>query len=116
MTSPAPPLQLGREQAERLLQYMQEYRRSALTSMPPTNERNTTLRQVQTLQGKLLVQLDRAQPQIQLVLGTEDVTALIVMIKSLLLLYAEKPDSLDRRTTVTDIGKLYAYLKQTYKR
>ncbi|HEY4387456.1 MAG TPA: hypothetical protein VGN34_23620 [Ktedonobacteraceae bacterium] len=115
MTSPAPPLQLGREQAERLLQYMQEYRRSALTSMPPTHERNTTLRLVQALQGKLLALLDQEQPQIQLVLDTEDVTALRAMIKSLLLLYGEKPDSLDRMMTVTDIGKLYAYLKRTYR-
>jgi hypothetical protein len=93
---------------------MQEYRRSALTSMPPTHERNTMLRLVQALQGKLLALLDQEQPQIQLALDTEGVTALLAMIKSLLLLYGEKPDSLDRTMTVTDIGKLYAHLKQTY--
>ncbi len=114
MTSTAPPLPLGREQAERLLRYMQDYRQFALASMPPTHERNTTLRLVQALQGRLLALLDQEQPQIQLILDTEDVTALRAMIKSVLLLYGEKPDSVDRTLMVTDIGKLYAYLKQTY--
>jgi hypothetical protein len=79
-----------------------------------TPERNTTLRLVQALQGKLLALLDQEQSQIQLVLDTEDVTALIAMTKSLLVLYGEKPESLDRTMTVTDIGQLYAYLKRTY--
>jgi hypothetical protein len=112
--STAASLLLSRAQAERLLLYMQEYRRSALTSMPPTHERNTMLRLVQALQGKLLALLDQEQPQIQFALDKEDVTALQAMTKSLLLLYGEKPDSLDRTMAVTDIGKLYTYLKQTY--
>jgi hypothetical protein len=106
-------LQLNREQAERLLIYMQQYRRSVLSTMPPTQERNTTLRLVQALQGKLLGIFDREQ-QVYLPLTKEEVNALKSMAKNLLLLYGEKPDSLDRTMMVTDIGKLYAYLKQTY--
>lgn len=114
MTRPAPPFLLSREQAERLLRYMQDYRRSALTSMPPTPERNTTLRLVQALQGKLLAQLDHEQAQIQLVLGTEEVKALITMTNSLLVFYGEKPEAVDRTKTITELGTLYAYLRRTY--
>ena len=52
MMSTAPPLLLTRHQAEHLLLYMQEYRRSALVHMPPTQERNTTLRLVRVSSGK----------------------------------------------------------------
>jgi hypothetical protein len=114
MMCTAPPLLLNRELAERLLLYMQEYRRSALTNMPPTQERNTVLRLIQTLQGKLLVLLDQEQPQVHLPLSKEEVVALKAMAKSLLLLYGGKTNSSDRMMTAADIGKLYAYLKQTY--
>jgi hypothetical protein len=114
MISTAPPLLLNCEQAERLLLYMQEYRRSALTSLSPTQERNTTLRQVQALQGKLLVLSDQDRLQVPLPLTREDATALKAMAKGLLLLYGKKMDSPDRTITVADVGKLYAYLKQTY--
>jgi predicted Zn-dependent peptidase len=112
--STAPPLLLNRERAERLLQYMQEYRRVALTAMPITQERNTTLRLVQALQGKLLALVDQEQSQVHLPLTREEVNALKAMTKSLLLLYGEKPDSLNRTMTVMDVGKLYASLKQAY--
>jgi hypothetical protein len=114
MMSTAPPLLLNREQAERLLIYMQQYRRSALTSMSPTQERNTTLRLIQALQGKLLAQIDQKLPQVDLILAEEDVAALKAMTKSLLLLYGKKTDSPDQAITVADVGKLYAHLKQTY--
>jgi hypothetical protein len=93
---------------------MQDYRRSALTSMPPTHERNTTLRLVQALQGRLLAQLDHEQAQIQLVLNTEEVATLIAMTNSLLVLYGEKLNAEDRAKTITDLETLYTYLKRTY--
>lgn len=114
MMSTAPPLLLNSEQAERLLLYVQDYRRWALADLPPTQERNTTLRLVQALQGKLLALVDQEQSQVYLPLTREEVNALKAMTKSLLLLYGEKPDSLNRTMTVMDVGKLYAYLKQTY--
>ncbi|GHO60383.1 hypothetical protein KSB_88580 [Ktedonobacter robiniae] len=113
-SSTPPPFLLGREQAERLLRYMQDFRRSVLTSMPPTHERNTMLRLVQALQGRLLAQIDLGQAQIRLVLDTEEVSALIAMTKSLLVLSEEKPDTVDRAKTITDLGTLYAYLKRIY--
>lgn len=114
MMSTAPPLQISREQAERLLQYMQEYRRYALASVPPTRERNTTLRLIQALQGKLLVLVDQMLLQVHLSLTKEEAHALKAMTKVLLLFYGEKPDSSERTRTVTDIGRLYTYLKQIY--
>ena len=114
MMSTAPPLQLNAGQAERLLRYMQEYRRYALASLPPTHERNTTLRAVQALQGKLQTLLDQKQQQMQFALIREEATALKAMTKNLLLLYGEQADSAERTSIVADLGKLYAYVKQTY--
>ncbi len=114
MMSTAPPLLLSREQAERLLQYLQDYRHWALTGLSPTQERNTTLRGVQTLQGKLLALCDHHQPQIQLSLEREEVVALKAMTKSFLLLSGEQGASPERTSRITDLGKLYAYLKHTY--
>lgn len=110
MMSTAPPLLLNRKHAERLLLYTQEYRHFALTSLSPTQERNTT----QALQGRLLALCDQGQPQIYLALAREDVTALKAMVRSLLLLYGEQTASSKRSSTITDLGKLYAYVKFTY--
>ena len=115
MMSTAPPWQLSREQAERLLRYMQEYRRYTLTSMPPTQERNTILRLIQALQGRLLALIDRNVQQIDLPLVKEDAVALKAMARGLLSLYEEKPDSLERAITITDVRKLHTYLKQIYR-
>ena len=114
MMSTAPPLLLNSEQAGRLLLYAQDYRRWALASLPPTQERNTTLRVVQILQGKLLALCDHHQTQIRLSLEREEITALKAMTKSLLLLYGEHSASSERTSTITDLGKLYAYLKHIY--
>jgi hypothetical protein len=113
MMSTAPPLLMNNEQARRLLTYMQEYRRSALTNTPPTQERNTTLRVVQALQGKLLALNEQQVLPIPLSLSREEATALKTMAKSLLLFYGEQAESSDRTRTVTDLGKFYVYLKQT---
>ncbi|HVU68362.1 MAG TPA: hypothetical protein VHD63_14585 [Ktedonobacteraceae bacterium] len=86
MMSTAPPLLLTSEQAGRLLLYAQDYRRWALASLPPTQERNTTLRVVQILQGKLLALCDHHQTQLRLSLEREEITALKAMTRSLLLL------------------------------
>jgi len=113
MMSTAPPLLLNEEQTRRLLMYMQEYRRFALTSQSPTQERNTTLRVVQALQGKLLALHEQPLLHVPLSLSREEATALKIMTKSLLLFYGEQTESPDRARTVTDLGKLYVYLKQT---
>jgi hypothetical protein len=114
MMSAAPPLRITCKQAECLLLYMQEYRRSALTSMPPTQERNTTLRLIQALQGKLLALIDQDAQQVNLPLTKEEVIALRAMAKGLLWLYGEKPASSERTIMVTNVGKLCTYLKQIY--
>lgn len=110
----APPLLLNREQTARLFQYMQEYRHFALTNLPPTQERNTTLRLVQSLQGKLLSLASQGMLQVHLPLTKEEASALKAMAKSLLMSYGERPNSSDRISTIIDIGKLYAFLKKTY--
>jgi hypothetical protein len=113
MISTALPFLLHAEQAERLLRYMQVYRRHALIHLPATQERNTTLRLVQALQGKLLALKPFQSSLVQLVLSREEGTALQAMARGLLQMYGEPSNtSADRATTLADIGRLYAYLKQ----
>lgn len=114
--SEVPPFVLTPEQAQRLLTYMREYRVLALASLPPTSERNTTLRLVQALQGKLQTQCTHeSTPQVPLPVNQDDIAALKQMAASLLRLYGNTAASAERTKIVTDLGCLYAYLKQVYR-
>jgi hypothetical protein len=113
MISIALPFLLHAEQAERLLHYMQTYRRYVLIHLPPTQERNATLRLVQALQGKLLALKPFQSSLVQLVINREEGTVLQAMARGLLQMYGEQPNaSAERATTLADVGRLYAYLKQ----
>ncbi len=114
MMKTAPSLFLTREQAGRLMEYMQEYRGDALMTLPPTGERNTTLRLVQALQGKLLSLYEQEGALLSLALEREEVVAFRTMLRSLLMRYGEEPMSVQRTRIITDLGNLYAQVKQTY--
>src|SRR5579859_7745953 len=104
MMSTALPLFLHAEQAERLLRYMQAYRQYALIHLLSTQERNTTLRLVQALQGKLLSRGPHQSQLIQLAITREEGTALQTMARGLLQLYGEKSNvSAERATTLADV-------------
>src|SRR5579884_4558658 len=76
MMSTAPPLTLTRDQASRLQAYLQTYRRYAFATLLPGTDRNTTLRTLQTMQGKLIATLDQQTAPFQLVLTTEEMTTI----------------------------------------
>jgi hypothetical protein len=111
MTSTAPPFILTREQAMRLQSYIQTYRQYALTRLMPSTERNTLLRGLQTLQGKLICSLDQPISPLQLVLSRDDVGVLKAMVNGLLALYGGQPDSADRTATINDLAALKISLK-----
>lgn len=111
MMSTAPPLSLTREQASRLQVYVQTYRRYAFASLLPSVDRNTTLRTLQAMQGKLIGVMDQKTALLQLVLTTEEMTTLKTIITELLSLYAREPGSTERIAVLADLAALKASLK-----
>ena len=111
MMSTAPQLVLTREQANRLQAYLQTYRRYAFASLIPSVDRNTTLRILQAVQGKLIDVIDQKTALLQLVLTTEEMTTMKTVVTELLLLYAKEPASAERNATLTDLAALKGSLK-----
>ncbi len=111
MMGTAPPLQLTRDQASRLQAYLQAYRRYAFASLMPSVERNTILRILQAMQGKLIEVMDQKAALLQLVLTREEMTTLKTIITELLALYARQPESAERIATLGDLAALKISLK-----
>lgn len=111
MMKTAPPFPLTREQANRLHEYLQAYRRYALASLLPSVERNSPLRTLQTIQGKLIEIMDQQIVPLHLALTVEESNAVKMSITELLLLYSRQPPSDERNTTLADLALLRASLK-----
>jgi hypothetical protein len=111
MMSTAPPLTLTRDQASRLQAYLQTYRRYAFATLLPGTDRNTTLRTLQTMQGKLIATLDQQTAPFQLVLTTEEMTTLKTIVTEIMLLYARQPESAERLATLADLAALKTSLR-----
>lgn len=111
MMSTAPPLVLTREQASRLHGYIQVYRRYAFTSIVPSTGRNTTLRVLQAMQGKLVAFMDQHTPQVTLTVTMEELTTLQTTIEVLRLLYFQEPATEQLMTTRADLAGLKAMLE-----
>lgn len=109
--STAPPLTLTREQARRLHEYIQTYRRYAFASLMPSAERNTTLRILQAIQGKLIDVLDQRTALLTCTLTMEEMTTVKTMTTELLLLYAKEPASDQRSALLADLAALKTSLK-----
>lgn len=112
MSSTAPPFLLTREQAHRLHTYIQTYRQYALAALLPSTGRNTALRLLQGMQGKLVEVLDQPVTPLQLILSREEMTTLTTTITELLALYARQPKSQERDATLVDLAALKASLKR----
>lgn len=106
MMSTAPPLSLTREQTSNLQTYLQNYRRSAFASLPPSFERNATLRFLQRLQGTLIDLCDRQKAPFQLVLTAEEMATFIAILKELLTLYGAQPNSPERNKAIAELADL----------
>jgi hypothetical protein len=111
MMSTAPPLPLSHAQASRLQGYIQMYRHYAFASLAPSTGRNNTLRILQAVQGKLIEMMDQQTAVLQLVLTAEEMATLKVITAELLVLYAKKPESIERIATLTDLAALKSSLK-----
>ncbi len=106
MRSTAPPLSLTREQASRLQAYLQTYRHYAFVSIVPSQKRNTTLRILQGIQGKLIAVIDQKTTRLSLVLTVEEMTTLRTVIEELRLLHLQEKASAERDAILLDLGAL----------
>lgn len=111
MMSTAPPFLLTRDQATRLHTYIQVYRQYALTSLFPSTERNTTLRMLQALQGKVIEAMDQPVTPLRLALTSEEMATLKTTVAELLTLYAKQPESKERLAALADLVALKSSLK-----
>ncbi|MGH2479836.1 MAG: hypothetical protein ACRDHW_09295, partial [Ktedonobacteraceae bacterium] len=106
MMRTARPLTLTRDQAIRLQAYLQTYRRYAFAALLPCIDRNSTLRILQAMQGKLIDAMDQKTMTFQLVLTVEELTTLRNITAELLLFYAKEPASEQRNAILADVAAL----------
>ena len=111
MMSTAPPFPITREQAVRLQSYIQTHRQYAFSSLLPSVERNTTLRTLQAIQGKVIEAMDQKTPVLQLVFSGEEIAVLKSVVSELLLLYARQPEGAERIAALADLAALKNSLK-----
>jgi len=109
--STAPQLLLTPTQASSLQIYLQNYRRYTFASLAPSTTRNTTLRVLQAIQGKLITMIDQKATLVQLILTQEERATLKEVVSELLLLYAQTPESIERNAALIDLASLKNSLK-----
>lgn len=110
----APPFLLTHEQASRLQSYLQTYRRYVLSQMPSVT-RNGLLRDLQSIQGKLVALLDQGHTPARLVLAREEQQTVHTSVTELLVLIARQPASAERDATLVDLTALRASLVHTHQ-
>lgn len=108
----ASPMTLTHDQACRLQQYMQTYRRYAFASLLPSTDRNATLRVLQAVQGKLIASIDQKAAVLTCVLAAEEMRIVKAMATDLLRLYAKAPVSDQRGAILADLALLKASLRR----
>lgn len=109
-----PALSLDQERAKRLLTYMQEYRRSLLM-LPPSAERNTTQRELQALQGRLIHESERERQQmIAFPLTHEEAQALRTMVMELCRLKAQEVQTDQITRSIIDLVGLKGVVERLY--
>lgn len=107
-----PPFVLTKDQATRLLAYIQTYRRHVLTQLAPSTDRNTIQRHLQALQGKLIHEMDQQSAVAHLALSSEERGALQTMVADFLQVTAQEPATAQRDATLHDLAALKATLEK----
>lgn len=106
------PFALTKEQASRLLAYIQTYRRHVLTQLAPSTDRNAIQRYLQALQGKLIQEMDQRGAITQLALTHEEKGALQSMVADFLQVTKQEPATEQRDATLQDLSALKTALEQ----
>lgn len=97
-------------QAQRLIHYIQLYRRFAWENIEPTAERNATFRALQALHGRIISTMNPQSEQIVLSIMPDEWFALKMMSSHVLSLYEASPATRERTMAITDLSGLKAFL------
>lgn len=111
MTSTTSPLSVDHRRASRLQAYLRIYRQYVFSALLPSVERNTTLRLLQTVQGKLIGMLEQQPDTVYLTFTQEEMAVLKNTIAALLRIYAKQSDNGNRLAIVTDLADIKESLK-----
>lgn len=102
----APVLRLNRQQAEQLAAYFPDYRAYVWHSVPPSRDRNQTLRTIQGFHARLLCFQEQREADITLTVTTAEGRALRQMFTTLLALYGTESPSPQRTRLLGELAAL----------
>lgn len=111
--SPLPRgLRLTYTQAQRLIYYIQLYRRFAWENLEPTAERNTMLRTLQALHGKIMSKTEQQNESITIMLPImpDERLAMKMMISHVLDHYERSTQTRERTLAITELTGLKSML------
>lgn len=112
MMDTAIPFSVTRSQATRLQAYIHVYRQYVFTSILPSVERNSMLRTLQAIQGKLFTTMEQRTTSLQLVLTCDEMAILKAVVSEMLLFYTNQPESPERIVCVGDLAAFKNSLKE----
>jgi hypothetical protein len=115
MMRTAPALQLGRQQADQFVAQCAAYRRHAWRCLPPSPERNQTLRAAQAVEGRLSSLRTQGEETIVLSITQEEGYALRQMMTALLQVYGAEPPSERRTQALGDLAALRVLLERALR-
>jgi hypothetical protein len=108
-------LRLHERQAGQLVAACAAYRKHALQSLPPSPERNQTMRAVQAVEGRLLAFRAQTQTEVALPVSQEEGSALRQIMSTLTHAYGAEPPSEKRLQTLGDLAALRLLVERTFR-
>ncbi|GER90018.1 hypothetical protein KDW_41800 [Dictyobacter vulcani] len=103
-------LNITNKQAQRLIYYIQGYRRFAWENIEPSAERNAALRALQALHGRIVSKMDQRDEYIILSLMPEEHIAMKMMVNNILGYYEMSPATRERAFATADLTALKTFL------
>ncbi len=114
MIPPRSPWPLTYAQGRHLQRVVHRYRMALLQSRLPSPERNTTLRSLQAVQGKLVQLLAQPTTTLHLTLSAGERPLLRTMLIEVLRWYGHEPISDERNERLADLAVLKAGLDRNH--
>jgi hypothetical protein len=115
MRAALPVLHLHGQQAKQLLAHCAAYRKHAWQCLPPSPERNQTMRAVQSVEGRLSHLRAQGAETLTFSVTQEEGCALRQMMTTLIQAHGAEPPSEKRTQTLRDLAVLRLLLERTLR-
>ncbi len=115
MMETAPVLRLNAQQAEQLVRQCAAYRKYAFQCLPPSPERNQTMRGIQAVEGRLLSPQGQAHMETVLVVSREEGGALRQMISIMMQAYSVAQPSEVRTQALGELAVLRVLIERALR-